>query len=102
VLHHPRQYLDFLALSAVESIINVGATLKVLALPCIALLWHRSWSTELRFPLIVLTLALIFTLLLAWLFGFVHVRYLSRYFPAIVVMIRQAAWSRRLHHQPPP
>jgi hypothetical protein len=37
--------------------------------------------------LIVLTLALIFTLLPAWLFAFVHVRYLSRYFPAIVVMI---------------
>jgi hypothetical protein len=87
VLQHPRQYLDFLALSAVQSIINVGATLKVLTIPFLALLWHRKWSAELRFPLIVLTLALVFTLLPAWLFGFVHVRYLSRYFPAIVVMI---------------
>jgi hypothetical protein len=87
VLMHPRQYLDFLALSAVQSIINVGAALKLLALPCIALLWHRKWSSALRFPLIVLTLALVFTLLPAWLFAFVHARYLSRYFPAIMVMI---------------
>jgi hypothetical protein len=86
-LQHPRQYLDFLALSAVESIINVDLTLKVLAIPFIALLWHRKWPAELRFPLIILTLALVFTLLPAWLFGFVHVRYLSSYFPAIVVMI---------------
>jgi hypothetical protein len=87
VLRHPRQYLDFLALSALQSIINVGETLKFLALPVLVLLWRRQWPSELRFPLIVLTLALVFTLLPAWLFAFVHIRYLSRYFPAIVVMI---------------
>lgn len=86
-LHHPRLYIDFLALSAVQSMINVGVTLNALAIPAIALLWNRRWPPRLRFPLIVLALALVSSLLPAWLFTFVRVRYLSRYFPAIVVVI---------------
>ncbi|MFN6133241.1 MAG: hypothetical protein ACK46L_10140 [Synechococcaceae cyanobacterium] len=85
-LKYPRQYLDFLAMSMVESVLNIMTSLRFLLIPVLVVACQpRSWK-ELRFPLIALALAIFFTLLPAWLFAFVRIRYMAKLYPAIICL----------------
>lgn len=81
---HPRAYIDFLALSAIESIRNIALALKLMLLPAGFTLLRFRYLGALRFPVLILATALVCTLVPGWLFAFVHIRYLAKFYPAII------------------
>lgn len=85
---YPRMYLDYFSLSFTESLLNIISGIKLLVVP--ALLWFaapRIPSPRLRFASVSLLIVILFGLFPAAFIGFVHVRYVMRYFPLIVVVL---------------
>lgn len=83
VLDHPGAYLAFLAASLLASILATGAVLKLLLVILPTGAWRRVWRDEAwRFAVIGCVLSLVPAMLLAY----IHVRYLGRYYPALVVL----------------
>lgn len=87
VLQYPRQYLDFMALSLVQSALSLCFALKGMLLPIVVLLGFRWWPPTLRSAGITTGIALVAALTPAVLFAFIHIRYIARFFPIIVCMI---------------
>ena len=86
IINYPRRYVDFLSLSFVESLIGVLASFKLLLIPLgVVALRPKPWQDQ-RLPIVILAIAAVFTILPAWLFAFVHLRYLTRLFPLLVVI----------------
>jgi hypothetical protein len=85
---YPRIYLDYLALALTQSVINIFSGIKLLAIPAALCLMAPRISTErLRFVAGGLLIMILFGLVPATFMGYVHVRYVMRYYPLIVVVI---------------
>lgn len=89
ILRYPRMYLDYFVLSLNQSILNILASIKLLILPVI--FWFASpklpLSPRKKVATIALLIVCIFGLFPATLVGFIHIRYVMRYYPLIVVVL---------------
>jgi hypothetical protein len=84
ILSYPKKYIDFLALSAITSFQEIIRTLKFMIIPAMFTYLHFKELRGLKFPLLLLATALVFTLLPAWLFAFIHLRYMAKLHPVII------------------
>jgi hypothetical protein len=85
---YPRMYLDYLALAFTQSLLNILGGIKLLVIPAAICLTAPRISTErLRFATGALLIMILFGLIPAAFMGFVHVRYVMRYYPLIVVVL---------------
>lgn len=83
---YPRMYFDYLVLAFTQSLLNLVSGIKFLVIPAILdCIFSRAPSERLRFAAYALLIMIVFGLLPAAFMGFVHVRYVMRYFPLIVV-----------------
>jgi|GEM_PF-1660752 hypothetical protein len=105
IRNYPRAYLDYFMLASVQSVLNVMNGAKFLLVP--ALLFFTApkvSSPRLRFAVGALLIVVVFALAPAMFMGFIHVRYVMRYFPLIVVVLlgvflddrQDRAWIRPL------
>lgn len=89
ILRYPRLYLDYFILSLNQSILNILAATKLLILP--AIFWFASprlpLSPRMKVASIALLIVCFFGLFPATLLGFIHIRYVMRYYPLIVVVL---------------
>jgi hypothetical protein len=84
IAQHPALYLDYLGVSAVRGLPNFIHTAKLMPIP---MAWVvASPSQRIRPLLVLLLLAGLFTLLPAWLFTYVRIRYLVKLFPAFIAL----------------
>jgi hypothetical protein len=84
VIGHPRAYIDFLALSAMQSISNIAASLKLMLVPVLVMALNFRALGSLRFPVVIVAAAMVCTLVPGWLFAFIHIRYMVKFYPAII------------------
>jgi hypothetical protein len=85
IIQHPKLYADYLALSAVQSVPNFIHTAKLMLIPmgCV-IAFHARRNRPL---LVLLLLAGFCTLVPAWMFTYVRIRYLVKFFPAFIVLV---------------
>ncbi|MCP9832891.1 MULTISPECIES: hypothetical protein [unclassified Cyanobium] len=84
IYRYPKPYLDFLALSAIQSISNIAASLKLMLVPMLTTMVNFKTLGGLRFPILLITVAMVCTLIPGWMFAFVHIRYMAKFYPAII------------------
>lgn len=85
---YPRLYLDYLSLSLTQSLLNIINAIKFLVVPAFLCFAAPQFpSSRLRFASASLIIVILFGLFPALFMGFVHVRYVFRYFPLIVVVL---------------
>jgi hypothetical protein len=87
IINYPRDYIDYLGVSSGRSLYNTVLALKLLILSggFVLLSWKNLGG--LKFYIVLLLIALAFTLLPAWLVVHVRVRYFAKLFPLIVALI---------------
>ena len=86
-MNHPREYLDFVALSVVESAVRIARAFGVGLLAALALAsWvRRRWLERSDWEILFLTTAIGLVPLV--LLSFVHVRYCARFAPLVVLYV---------------
>jgi hypothetical protein len=87
IINYPKDYIDYLGVSSGRSLYNTVLALKLLILSggFVLLSWKNLGG--LKFYIVLLLIALAFTLLPAWLVVHVRVRYFAKLFPLIVALI---------------
>ena len=88
IIRYPRMYIDYLALSIVQSSINILSTIKFLIIP-IGIYLKRRWPLplKLRFSAICLLIVIVLGLGPGLFLGFIHSRYVMRYFALILAVL---------------
>ena len=84
IINHPAKYFDFLCLSLGKGLFYLIQSLKFMLLP-LAIIFVRP-SKRLHLIIFVALIASICTLMPAWLFTYVRVRYFVKLYPILVVL----------------
>jgi hypothetical protein len=87
IVNYPKDYIDYLGISSGRSLYNTALALKLLIVSggFVLLSWKNLGG--LKPYIVLLIIALAFTLLPAWLVVHVRVRYYAKFFPLIVALI---------------
>jgi len=86
VTKYPKLYFDFAAVSAARSLPNLVDAVKLMLFPFGLVIIQNKKLVTLRPLLIVLLVAIAFTLIPAWLVIYVRLRYVVKLFPAIIAI----------------
>ncbi len=86
ITKYPRLYFDFVGISAARSLPNIVNAVKLLLIPLGVVIYQNNRLTTLRPYLIILVLAAACTLIPAWLIIYIRIRYVVKFFPAIVAL----------------
>jgi hypothetical protein len=84
VAQYPALYVDYLALSFFKGLGQLLHSLKFMILPMTLILGFR--AKRFRPLMVLLLLASVLTLLPAWMFSYVRIRYLVKLFPAFIAL----------------
>ncbi len=86
VTQYPKLYFDFVGVSAARSLPNLVHAGKLMLIPLGLVIYQNKQLSTLRPFLIILVVAIICTLIPAWLIIYIRIRYVVKLFPAIVAI----------------
>jgi hypothetical protein len=84
ITQHPAHYVDYLGLSFFKGLGQFVHSVKFMVFPMACIMGFR--AKRFRPLLVLLLLASVFTLLPAWMFSYVRIRYLVKLFPAFTAL----------------
>jgi hypothetical protein len=84
ITQHPQLYANYVGLSTVKGLPFFVHSFKLMLIPMATVVLTK--AKRLRPLLLLLLIAAFFTLIPAWLLSYVRIRYLIKFFPALIVL----------------